>query len=196
MNSLVLNGKEIRVDELGRYCLTDLWKASGLGDEKKPGQFVRYDGCKRLVEKLKVLNHTFEPMVTTRGKYTGGTWAVKHLVYKYAMWVDVDFEIKVIDVFDSATSGHGDRAVAIAQNNEDLKSLIEQRDQLILNATTQSERNEIERLTNEISKHTKPSAQKLAMMRGKGKKFAESELDRINGIIQLDIFNGSLNGRD
>ena len=143
-----------------------------------------------------MLNHTFEPMVTTRGKYTGGTRAVKHLVYKYAMWVDVDFEIKVIDVFDSATSGHGDRAVAIAQNNEDLKSLIEQRDQLILNATTQSERNEIERLTTEISKHTNPSAQKLAMMRGKGKKFAESELDRINGIIQLDIFNGSLNGRD
>ena len=194
MESLVLNGTEIRVDEFDRYCLTDLWKASGLGNDKKPGQFARYEGCKRVIEKLKVLNHTFEPMVTTRGKYTGGTWAVKHLVYKYAMWVDVDFEINVIDVFDSAASGHGDMAVAIAQNNEDLKALIDKRDNLILTASTQSERNEIERLTNEISKYTKPSAQKLAMMRGKGKKFAESELERINLLIQLDMFKGELNG--
>ena len=114
------------------------------------------------------------------------------MVYAYAMWISPSFQVRVINVFDKAASGHGDKAVAIAQNNEDLKSLIEQRDQLMLAATTQAERNEIERLTNEISKHTKPSAQKLAMMRGKGKKFAENELSRINNIIQLDIFNGSL----
>lgn len=196
MNNLILNGTEIRVDEFGRYCLTDLWKAGGSIETKKPSKFEKTERHSELVEILKGRNLPFNPYEKTRGRYNGGTWTIKEMIIAYAIYVSADMHMKVIDVFISAVDGHGDKAVAIAQGNEELKSLLEQRDRLILTATSQSERNEIERLTNEISKHTKPSAQKLAMMRGKGKKFAESELDRINGIIQLDIFNGSLNGRD
>lgn len=196
MDNLVLNDTEIRTDEFGRYCLTDIYRASNLPAHKRPVKFESTTSFKGIQEVLKVRTGTFVPYEKTRGRYNGGTWACKEMLIAYAMWVSPEFMVKVIDVFFAASSGHGDKAVAIAQGNEELKSLLDQRDSLILTAATQSERNEIERLTNEISKHTKPSAQKLAMMRGKGKKFAESELDRINGIIQLDIFNGSLNGRD
>lgn len=192
MENLVLNSVEVKIDEHGRYSLTDLWKASGLGDEKKPAQFLKSDGVKRLIEKLKVTNSTFEPMVKTRGRYDGGTWAVKHLVYKYAMWVDVDFEIKVIDVFDSAVNGRGDSAVAIAKGNVQLRDLIDKRDGLILIASTQQERDEVERLTSLIHKEVSPAARVLSMVRGKGKGYVECELNRINSLVQLDIFNGDL----
>ena len=194
MESLILNGKLIRVDEHGRYSLTDLWKAGGSLETKKPSKFERTDRHSELVDILKGRNLPFNPYVKTRGRYNGGTWTTKEMIVAYAIYVSADMHMKVIDVFISAASGHGEKAVAIAQNNEDLISLLDKRDELFLTASTQSERNEIERLENEISKHTRPSAQKLKMMRGRGKKFVESELSRINSLIQLDIFNGSLNG--
>lgn len=192
MNELVINNTEIRIDEFGRYCLTDLWKASGLGKEKQPAQFLKSSSVKRLIEKLKLINSSFEPMTKTRGKYTGGTWATKHLVYKYAMWVDVDFEIKVIETFDAAATGQGDKAVAIAKDDYDLKNIIDERDRLIVNAEYQSDRDEIERLTSIISMKTSNAGSALSAIRGKGKKFAERELNRINNKIQLDMFNGGI----
>ena len=120
---------------------------------------------KDINNKIKGRNLPFNPYVKTRGRYNGGTWTTKEMIVAYAIYVSADMHMKVIDVFISAASGHGEKAVAIAQNNEDLISLLDKRDELFLTASTQSERNEIERLTNEISKHTKPSAQKLATRR-------------------------------
>lgn len=192
MDSLVLNGTEIRVDEHGRYCLTDLWKAGGSIETKKPSKFEKTERHSELVEILKGRNLPFNPYEKTRGRYNGGTWTTKEMIIAYAIYVSADMHMKVIDVFISAAYGNGDKAVAIAQGNEELKALVDKRDNLIYTASTQSERDEIERLTSEISKHVRPSAQNLQMMRGKGKKYAEYELSRINASLQLDMFSGSL----
>ena len=64
MNDLVLNGTEIRVDEHGRYCLTDLWKAGGSVAKDKPSQFTKQDSCKNLVEYLNERNRSFEAIAT------------------------------------------------------------------------------------------------------------------------------------
>lgn len=192
MDNLVLNGTEIRSDEFGRYCLTDIYRASNLPAHKRPVKFEATQTFKGVQDVLKVRTGTFNPYEKTRGRYNGGTWACKEMLIAYAMWVSPEFMVKVIDVFFAASSGHGDKAVAIAQGNEELKALLEMRDNLIYTASTQSERDEIERLTSEISKHARPSAQNLQMMRGKGKKYAEYELSRINASLQLDMFSGSL----
>lgn len=192
MDNLVLNGTEIRSDEFGRYCLTDIYRASNLPAHKRPVKFEATPTFKGVQDVLKVRTGTFNPYEKTRGRYNGGTWACKEMLIAYAMWVSPEFMVKVIDVFFAASSGHGDKAVAIAQGNEELKALVEKRDNLIYIASTQSERDEIERLTSEISKHVRPSAQNLQMMRGKGKKYAEYELSRINASLQLDMFSGSL----
>lgn len=192
MDSLILNGTEIRSDEFGRYCLTDIYRASNLPAHKRPVKFEATPSFKGIQEVLKVRTRTFAPYEKTRGRYNGGTWACKEMLIAYAMWVSPEFMVKVIDVFFAASSGNGDKAVAIAQGNEELKALVDKRDNLICTASTQSERDEIERLTSEISKHVRPSAQNLQMMRGKGKKYAEYELSRINASLQLDMFSGSL----
>lgn len=192
MNELIINNMEIRVDEFGRYCLTDLWKAGGAVVKDKPSQFTKQDSCKKIVDYLNERNRSFKSIETTRGKYTGGTWATKHIVYAYAMWISPEFQVRVIETFDAAATGQGDKAVAIAKDDSELKNLIDERDKLIISAESQSDRDEIERLTSIISMKTSNAGSALSAIRGKGKKFAERELNRINNKIQLDMFNGGI----
>lgn len=44
-------------------------------------------------------SHLFSPVSTLKGR-TGGTYVCKELVYDYAMWINADFKIKVIQAFD------------------------------------------------------------------------------------------------
>lgn len=101
MKPLVINSKTISNDEFGRYSLNDLHSASGGDNKHKPSLFYRSCGFNSVVNVLKAQNRAFEPIVKKQGRYGGGTWVCKELVYKYAMWVNADFEVKVIQTFDS-----------------------------------------------------------------------------------------------
>lgn len=192
MENLVLNSVEVKIDDHGRYCLTDLWKAGGSIITKHPSKFEKTERHDQLLDLLKCRYPHFEPFAKTRGRYNGGTWCCKELVYAYAIYVSAEFHLKVIDVFDSAVNGRGDSAVAIAKGDIQLGDLIDKRDSLIIIARTQKERDEVERLTSLIHKKVSPAARALSMVRGKGKEYAECELSRINSLVQLDIFNGEV----
>jgi len=97
---LTINNIEITTDEQGRYSLNDLHAASGGENKTKPSLFYRSDSFEKVVEVLKAQNSAFEPITKKRGRYNGGTWVCKELVYKYAMWVSAEFEVKVIQTFD------------------------------------------------------------------------------------------------
>jgi hypothetical protein len=102
MKNLVINDIEIGTDGLGRFSLNDLHKAAGSGNDTKPSLFLRSDSVKKMTEILNAQNRAFDAVSIKRGRYTGGTWVSKELVYKYAMWVDAAFEVKVIQTFDQA----------------------------------------------------------------------------------------------
>ena len=123
MRNLVINEVEIGVDEAGRFSLNDLHKASGLNPKIKPAFFLRSDSVAKVVEVLRLQNCNFDPVSIKRGRYTGGTWVCKELVYKYAMWVDAEFEVKVIQTFDKA-SRQG-KAISSMQAINDLVAKIE-----------------------------------------------------------------------
>ncbi len=97
---LTINNTLITMDDEGRYSLNDLHKAAGGSNKLKPSLFYRSDSFNSVVEILKAQNRAFEPIVKKQGRYTGGTWVCKELVYKYAMWVSAEFEVKVIQTFD------------------------------------------------------------------------------------------------
>jgi hypothetical protein len=97
---LVINDTEITTDEEGRYSLNDLHRAAGGLLKDKPAKFMRTDSFNNVVDILKGQNRTFNPIVKKQGRYNGGTWVCKELVYKYAMWVNAEFEVKVIQTFD------------------------------------------------------------------------------------------------
>ena len=100
MSGLVINDVEISTDEHGRYSLNDLHKAAGSTVSALPNKFLRQDSVKNVIAVLNAQNRAFEPISIKRGRYTGGSWVCKELVYKYAMWVDAEFEVKVIQTFD------------------------------------------------------------------------------------------------
>jgi hypothetical protein len=101
MKPLVVNEIEISQDSEGRFSLNDLHRASGGEKSKKPALFMQNGTFKKFVEILKVGEPTFKPVNKKAGRYGGGTWVCKELVYKYAMWVNPEFELRVIRTFDS-----------------------------------------------------------------------------------------------
>jgi hypothetical protein len=119
--NLVINKTEITTDSEGRYSLNDLHKAAGGLNSQKPSLFYRSSSFNSVVEVLTAQNRAFTPIVKKQGRYNGGTWVCKELVYKYAMWVSAQFEVNVIQTFDSIVRSVNAPLVMEALNELTLK---------------------------------------------------------------------------
>ena len=97
---LVINETDITMDSEGRYSLNDLHAASGGHIKNLPNKFMRTESFKNVVDILNAQNRAFKPVSKKQGRYGGGTWVCRELVYKYAMWVNAEFEVRVIQTFD------------------------------------------------------------------------------------------------
>lgn len=113
MNALInpkiaIDGTGIRSDEVGRFCLNDLHKASGADVKNKPSNFLQNDKTKELVQELtddvNPSSVHIKPVSVIRGGLEQGTYVVKELVYAYAMWISAVFNLKVIRTFDSVSN--------------------------------------------------------------------------------------------
>ena len=115
---VVIGDITIEQDDEGRYCLNDVHEASGASSTYAPGQWARYD-AQGLVEELIVGNPTIEPLASKAGRH-GGTFAIKELVYAYAMWISPVYHLKVIQAYDRmVTDGvavHENAAQALLDN--------------------------------------------------------------------------------
>lgn len=128
---LTINKLQINTDSENRYSLNDLFRASGSKPKHKPATFFKLSSVQRMAELLKVGNPTFQPFIKKQGRHTGGTWVCKELVYKYAMWISGEFELKVIQSFDAMSQGDYAKADAIINNKDEVLNLCKQRDILI-----------------------------------------------------------------
>ena len=95
--------------------MNDLHKAAGGAEKDEPNRYARTDGFRNLIAAIR---NEYEsnpaknggkdwvtPCMTAGGR-NGGTYVVKEMVYAYAMWVNADFHLKVIRVFEEyATKG-------------------------------------------------------------------------------------------
>jgi hypothetical protein len=105
MNALALNISNIpvRQDQEGRYSLNDLHKASGNLAKHKPSEYLRNQQAKDLITEIE-LEAGIPAIKTIKGRGLTGTYAVKELVYAYAMWISPAFTLKVIHAYDSLVS--------------------------------------------------------------------------------------------
>lgn len=106
---MVIAGISIRDDGRGRYCLNDFHKAAvAAGHDYKRCQvehFTRNDATAALVDEMRKSGELeIDPLSSKPGRY-GGTYAVKELVYAYAMWISAAFQLKVIRAYDAMVSG-------------------------------------------------------------------------------------------
>ncbi|MEF3814158.1 KilA-N domain-containing protein [Acinetobacter baumannii] len=106
-NPITLGSIVIRQDNEGRFCLNDLHKASGFLEKHQPTFFMRNKQTKDLIDELESENKVCKnadhksAVNTVKGKgLEQGTYAVKELVYAYAMWISPSFHLQVIRAYD------------------------------------------------------------------------------------------------
>lgn len=106
MNTLTVADVAVRQDAAGRYSLNDLHRAAGGEDRHKPGNWLRLETTTELVNEVidcSDLSNRTQPVESVQGQ---GTYAVRELVYAYAMWISPAFHLRVIRAYDALVSGH------------------------------------------------------------------------------------------
>ncbi|WP_419833680.1 KilA-N domain-containing protein [Endozoicomonas atrinae] len=109
MKQVELCGQMVRVDEAGLISLTDMWKASGGDNNKRPSFFIENAGTQEYMRSLEKAG--FPAFKKSQGK-NGGTWGCKFLAYDYAAWIDPDFKFGVYKVLDKFFAGELQPAIS------------------------------------------------------------------------------------
>ncbi len=100
-NPITLGSIVIRQDNEGRFCLNDLHKASFAKVSKKPSEWLRNQQTKEIINELVTeAGNPASVIQTIKGGLLQGTYAVKELVYAYAMWISPSFHLQVIRAYD------------------------------------------------------------------------------------------------
>lgn len=93
----VIAGVEITTDAEGRFNLNALHRASGLGANKAPSQWLRTQGAQSLVEELE--KGTVQICIVSVEGRAGGTLAHELLAIEYAGWISPAFRLQVNQTF-------------------------------------------------------------------------------------------------
>lgn len=110
--ALAIDGHEIRRDG-DMWCLTDLWRAGGTPEGKRPANWLRYDGA-AFVEFLRdseSVRHAHSPEVVRstkgnpRARTPPETWAHWQIALAYAKAISHSFHARVNEVYRAFTAG-------------------------------------------------------------------------------------------
>ena len=98
-NLPVIAGVEITTDEIGRFNLNALHKASGGEKKAGPSYWLALDGTKYLIDEIIDTGISVSPTNTVKGGLNQGTFAHELLAVSYAGWISPAFQLKVNQVF-------------------------------------------------------------------------------------------------
>jgi hypothetical protein len=90
----------IQQDTDGRFCLNDLHKAAGNENKHRPSLWLQN---KQAIELIAEIEKAGIPAIQSKQQL--GTFAVKPLVYAYAMWISPAFHLAVINAYDALVTG-------------------------------------------------------------------------------------------
>ncbi len=105
MNTLTVVNVEVRQDTAGRYSLNDLHRAAGGEDRHQPSNWLRVGSTSELIDEWlnsSDLRNCVQPVESIQRQ---GTYAVRELVYAYAMWISPAFHLRVIRAYDALVTG-------------------------------------------------------------------------------------------
>ncbi|MEQ1976656.1 phage antirepressor KilAC domain-containing protein [Xenorhabdus sp. SGI240] len=102
-NLPVIAGVEITTDSEGRFNLNALHKASGLGGNKAPAQWLRTKQAQQLVSEVE--KETVQICIVSIDGRNGGTFAHELLAVEYAGWISPKFRLQVNQTFIDYRSG-------------------------------------------------------------------------------------------
>lgn len=123
-----LNGVQVRMDALGRYCLNDLHRAAvaagSANESHRPSEFLRGDKVQEFIaalddekrgdtEKTRIAEKTGKAGIpasvhSIKGGKAPGTYADELVALRYAAWIGAKFEVHVYRTFLRSTKEQGD----------------------------------------------------------------------------------------
>lgn len=105
------NGSLIH-EKADKLSLTDMWKASGSPNDKRPSEWLRHDGTIEFIEALSASNMGTAHIKTIKGN-GGGTWAHWQIALAYAKYLSPEFHMWCNQVVRAHME---ERSVATATN--------------------------------------------------------------------------------
>ncbi|EJS3366020.1 KilA-N domain-containing protein [Vibrio cholerae] len=100
-----ITGVEIRQTPNGLYCLNDLHQAAGGEDKSKPGNWLRNEQAKALIDEISNCSDLSSLPIETMEGRNGGTYVCELLVYNYAAWISPKFNLLVFETFMRVVHG-------------------------------------------------------------------------------------------
>jgi hypothetical protein len=97
--------KPIR-DDGALLCLTDMWRAGGADESKRPAAWLRHDATQEFAAYLETVSPAHSLVQTTEGR-TGGTWAHWQLALAYAKYLSPAFHAWCNEVVRAVMQGGG-----------------------------------------------------------------------------------------
>lgn len=159
--AVTIAGVEISTDSDGRFNLNALHKASSMGEDKAPSQWLRRASTKELVEELSVNSHLGQEVVkSVRGGAAPGTFAHELLAVSYAGWISAAFQLQVNQAFIDYRTGklspavdplaalndpeflrgalltYSEKVIALESTNKELASQVEHMENLFKDGMT------------------------------------------------------------
>lgn len=108
-NLPVIAGVEITTDEVGRFNLNSLHKASGCEKHKAPNKWLENKSAQELISELESQTPNSglaeKAINSVKGGSAPGTFAHELLAISYAGWISPNFQLKVNQVFLDYRSG-------------------------------------------------------------------------------------------
>lgn len=100
-STLVLRGIEIKSDERGRFCLNDLYRASGGAPNKKPALFLKTEEAKDLSQKIRLYcDGVFYDAIAIVPGRTPEIYASSNMALAYARWISSTFQQALNQAFE------------------------------------------------------------------------------------------------
>jgi len=113
--ALTIVGISVRRDADGRFNLNDLHRAAGGEKKHQPSDWLRLQQTLDLRSELEMEKPGFPGIQAKQGL---GTFAVRELIYAYAMWISPSFHLQVIRAFDGLVTGQ--MAAPAAPESDDI----------------------------------------------------------------------------
>lgn len=131
MTQLTILNMNIRQDAEGRYCLNDCHRASGAEKKDGPSYWAATKEAQKLIVSLEAeladkvpTGISVCPLCVINDGTNNGTYAVKELIYAYAMWISPAFHLQVIRAFDAMVSGRGLKTAEPLSREQQLASAV------------------------------------------------------------------------
>lgn len=111
------NDITIHFDSNELINITDMWKATGKGEDYKPYQWLRHPATLKVLKALKKSKGVSHTPLKKQGRY-GGTFATAEVALAYAQFLSPEFHVWALGVIKERFEGFADPELDIKRTRE------------------------------------------------------------------------------